>query len=152
MPNAERLQEIISASSAYLLSEENVITVEGISFQWRLRRDLLEQYRDEIITMLWEVSPTFRAKHGEGGWSFVKLHLDTNGNPWGNELDANHLAIAAIALDLACWLPHDLAQWEDWPLGKPYFVIFDHVFDDRNTSNVTQADESSTIMDRYFFV
>ena len=83
----------------------------------------LESHRAEVIEMLRELDHKFYESEG-GGWSFLNLPFDKDGNQWGEQSHADMLLLVANALGLMKILfPKE--RWNELPGGVPYVSVID---------------------------
>lgn len=80
MIDPERVEKIFFECLGKDTSGER-IEVDGIIGNYGLRKDVLEKYKDEIYEMLLELPIEFQIRGG-GGWSFLNMCNDKNGEQW----------------------------------------------------------------------
>lgn len=104
-------------------SPESTIVAEGICLKIGLHSGRVAE-KKEIIKELLDFMPQEFHKNGGGGWSFLNLCEDKNGNQWTGLHDImERLIMLGMAVGMASYLvPRDL--WYALPGGMPY-VVFD---------------------------
>lgn len=101
---------------------EGAVVVEGITGRFALHPERLESHRKKIVEIIREMPDNFQ-KHIGGGWSFLNLCMDKNGNQWGEHAGVQILCVLSIALKLGEFiLPREF--WPSLPGGMPY-IAFD---------------------------
>ena len=101
---------------------DDAVIVDGVMGKMGFHPQRLESHRHEVEEILREMPANFHKDSG-GGWSFLNLCMDKNGNQWAEHMNMNELCVLAIGLKLGKWLlPRDL--WSALPGGMPY-VVFD---------------------------
>lgn len=104
-------------------ADSDVLVVDGIVRKFGLHPERLESHRQEVKDILREMPRQFFKVNGGGGWSFLNLCNDKNGNQWGEHLHMEALVVLAIGLKLGRYcLPRNM--WNVFPGGMPY-VEFD---------------------------
>lgn len=99
------------------------IEVEGVVVRLGLHPKRLESHRAEVQAMLDQIGPEFHSSGG-GGWSFLNLCNDKDGEQWGEHRSMEQLCMLAIGLKLGTWMsPRE--TWSSFPGGVPYFLITD---------------------------
>lgn len=102
---------------------EGDLKVEGIVGYFYFNREKLEEHRQQIIDLLYELPTPFQMSHG-GGWSFLQAYHDRHGNHWAEHPTMDALFCLGIGLDVAGYvLPRDM--WTVFPGGMPYIFIKD---------------------------
>jgi len=102
---------------------EDAIIVHGITQRFGFHPERIKEQRPAIKKLLDEMPIEFHRKHGGGGWSFLQLCLDKNGNHWGEHINMQDLCVLAIGSGLGEWcFPREI--WPALPGGVPY-VMFD---------------------------
>lgn len=132
MINAGRLHEIVVDS---LFTDEEVnrspipgppedaVVVDGVMSMFGFHPERLESHRAEVREMLETLRDEFWLSKG-GGWSFLNLCEDRDGNLWGQHRDCEALCVLAIGLGLGSFpLPREI--WPVLPGSVPYFVFED---------------------------
>jgi hypothetical protein len=101
---------------------EGTIVVEGIMNKMGLNPKKVELHRADIRQLL-EGLPRVFYKQTGGGYSFLGLCEDAEGNQWGEHRNMDELCVLAQAVKMGSWcLPRDM--WSALPDGMPY-VVFD---------------------------
>ena len=100
----------------------NHIKAEGIMGDVGFHPDRLQTHKTEIEAMLDELPDEFK-KSGGGGWSFLNLCNDRQGNQWtGLHQRMEQLVQLGIGANKVEYLmPKEL--WTALPNGMPYLVI-----------------------------
>ena len=102
--------------------EEGALKIEGIVRNFGLSEEKIVKHREEIRSLLNEMPTTFHKETG-GGWSFLNLCLDKDGNQWGEQHNMEELVVLGIAAGMAKYaLPRGM--WNILPGSVPY-VVFD---------------------------
>ena len=83
----------------------------------------VENHRQDIKDMLAQLPLAFRKEDG-GGWSFLQMCNDEEGNQWtGVHKQMDALVCLGLAIDeLRFCLPREM--WKVFPDGIPYVQIF----------------------------
>jgi hypothetical protein len=114
---AQRLIEImrkVFAGPDY----ENPLIVEGITAKFGFNREVLESYREDVITIMREMPPVFFEGVG-GGQSFLNLCVTRENRPWGEHRDMERLMVLGMGLDLIeCVFARPM--WGLLPGNMPY--------------------------------
>lgn len=103
-------------------STENSKIGEGVMIKAKFNPERLKKNESLIEEMLAELPNEFQ-KSGGGGWSFLNMCEDKNGNQWADlhqtmdELLALGIAIGKISF----LMPREM--WNVLPGGMPYLVI-----------------------------
>jgi len=102
---------------------EDDMRVEGIVGYYLFDMDKLEEHRQQIIELLYELPAPFQMSHG-GGWSFLQAAFDRHGNHWAEHPTMDALFCLGMGLDVAGYvLPRE--SWSIFPGGMPYIYIKD---------------------------
>lgn len=100
-----------------------VVIVEGLTKKVVFSVEKVKSHSDTIYALLNELPETFFDGRG-GGWSFLNMAQDKNGNQWGEQINAQELMLLGIASGYMNYLlPRDV--WFLLPGGVPYVVVFD---------------------------
>jgi len=100
----------------------NGIMVEGVVNNFGFNPERIEKNKEKIRSFL-NMMPSEFHKNSGGGWSFLNLCMDANGNQWGEHSNMEALVALGIASNMAKYvLPKEL--WSALPGGVPY-VVFD---------------------------
>ncbi len=101
---------------------ENAIVVEGIVQKFAFHPGRLKSHAEELRDILLEIPEPFHRGKG-GGWSFLNLCNDKQGNQWGEHRNMEQLVVLAIGMGLGKYsFPKNF--WNSLPGGVPY-VVFD---------------------------
>lgn len=108
----------------FMLDEptENAVIAEGITTTFGFHPSRLSQHADDIAALLKELPEPFHSTTG-GGWTFLNVCQDRNGNQW---TDLHRLAECLICLGIATQKAHWTVPRGLWPVlpGKvPYVTI-----------------------------
>lgn len=100
------------------------LIVEGVLGSFGFHAGRVKIHETEIIAMLKEMQPEFFKSTG-GGWSFLNLCQDRNGNQWTDfHKTVNELICLGIAIKKVRYLlPREM--WDCFPGGMPYVQIED---------------------------
>jgi len=140
MIDAKRLEEI-TVQSLFTEKElnenpeikETATKGECIRASFGFHPERIESHRAEVIAMLRELDLNFYESKG-GGWSFLNLPFDKNGNQWGEQSNADMLLLISNALGLMkIQMPREM--WKLCPGGVPYVVVFDKKLEANNENN-----------------
>lgn len=102
--------------------KEGALLVEGVMRKFGFNPEKIEANKDAIKEILDEMPTEFHKNCG-GGWSFLQLCVDKDGNQWGEHTNIDDLICLAIAADMGSFMfPREM--WETLPGGMPY-VLFD---------------------------
>lgn len=113
------MKVLYADEEAAVMPPPDAETVHGIAHRFAFHPGRLREARAEVVALIDEIVPDAFLQ-GRGGWSFLKLCIDRNGELWtGLHLVMEQLLVMGIALDLAGYcLPRDL--WQAFPGGMPY--------------------------------
>lgn len=101
---------------------EGALIIEGVVRKFGLSNAKIAEHREEIRALLDEMPAQFHKNKG-GGWSFLNLAIDKNGQQWGEQVNAEALYVLGAAVGMAKFqLPRDM--WSILPGGVPY-IVFD---------------------------
>jgi len=102
--------------------EEGALVIDGIVTTFGFSSEAIAANRSEIKALLDKMPIQFH-KNGGGGWSFLNLCMDRNGDQWGEHTHMEALCCLGIAAGFAHWMmPREM--WPMLPGGVPY-VGFD---------------------------
>lgn len=119
---------------------EGAILVEGIIRNWGFHPQRLESHREDVRSMLSELSDQFMLSKG-GGWSFMNASFTKDETFWGDQQDAECLICLAIGLNLTKFqLPKFL--WEAFPGGVPYVTVLDVVLPESKEISIEESKEA----------
>ena len=100
----------------------DAILVEGIRCTFAFHPERIKKHKEEIREFLNKMPEEFHKDTG-GGWTFLNLCNDINGNQWGSQLSVEQLVTLGIAVGMASYCaPKEL--WSALPGGVPY-IVFD---------------------------
>ena len=100
---------------------ENAVMVDGIVAKYGFHKDRLESHKDECLKIVNTLSDKF-FENGGGGWTFLNLPIDKDGNQWAEQPTAEMLVVMCIGLGIARYqLPRPV--WSSLPGGMPYIVF-----------------------------
>lgn len=95
---------------------EDAILVEGIVSNFGFHPKRVAAHKDEISDVI-KLMPEEFTKGG--GWSFLNLCMDKDGNQWGEHRNMEQLVTLSIATDQGKYLmPREM--WSAFPGGMPY--------------------------------
>lgn len=103
---------------------EGAVIAEGIVMKVGFHPCRLESHRTEVVTWLEALDRNFfvEAEGGGGGWSFLQLPADANGDLWGQQQNAEQLMMLGVGLGLVTpLLPREM--WSALPGGVPYLAV-----------------------------
>lgn len=103
-------------------STENHKIGEGVKTKVGFHPERLKESESTIVELLEELPTEFK-KTGGGGWSFLNMCNDKNGNQWtGLHQSMDELvALGNATGKLSFQLPREM--WDVLPGGMPYLVI-----------------------------
>ena len=94
---------------------------EGVKLKVGFHPERLKEAEPLIVEMLDGLHDNFK-KTGGGGWSFLNMCDDRDGNHWGDHRTMDELVTLGIATGkIAFLMPRDM--WEVLPGGVPYLVV-----------------------------
>lgn len=101
---------------------DGTVVVEGLTGKFGLHPERLEATRTAVVEMIDDLDPKFLRESG-GGFTFLGLPFDKNGEQWGEQHCAELLLVLAIGLGLAKILvPREI--WGAFPGGVPYVAFW----------------------------
>jgi hypothetical protein len=106
------------------LTDSDGIVVNGIAHSAMFSQREVDRYRAEIAGMLDQLPAQFNPlPEGGGGWSFLNLCQDGDGNQWTDlHLVMERLVMLGIATNQAEWqFPRKM--WSALPGSVPYVLI-----------------------------
>lgn len=128
---------LYTSKEEYDNNPESGIRIEGITSIFILNKDKLEKHRNEIISMLDQLPPAFRASeitNGGGGWSFIQMPFkgkdNDNLDQWGEQPNAQELMLLGMGIGVMAYLIKDREIWRIMPGGVPYIVYNPKGFDE----------------------
>jgi len=99
--------------------EHEAIFVEGITAKFGLHKERVNKRKEKIIRFLEELPEEFSKG---GGWSFLNLCNDKDGNQWGEHPVMQELVCLGIAIGKVKYtMPKE--TWAALPGGMPYVTI-----------------------------
>lgn len=100
---------------------KDALVVEGVMNTFVFNPTRIEPYREEVKSMLSQLSDEFMKSKG-GGMSLMRMVADKNDNLYGEQRTADLLYVLGKALGYANWLlPREM--WGALPGHMPYIVI-----------------------------
>ena len=129
MNKAEKVQEIITDclfKDEEIVNDEtpeDAVLVEGIVRKFGFHPGRLESHKEEIKELLDAMPAEFHAKEG-GGWSFLNLCQDKDGEHWAEHPTMEALICLGIGSGMAKYCLEDRELWKVFPGNVPY-VQFD---------------------------
>lgn len=100
---------------------EGAITVEGTRGTLVFHGERTESHREEVKELLSQLDDNFMKEKG-GGWSFLQMPFNKNGEQYGEQMTADMLYCVAAALGYAKFaLPREM--WLALPGSMPYIEI-----------------------------
>jgi hypothetical protein len=121
MLTEEEAIEVRADLNSIPANPDKYVVAEGIVHKFVFMKDRLEAHRSEVVDIINQLPNEFR-KSGGGGWSFLNLCTDKDGNQWGEQHDAEALYVIANGLGLAkTQMPKTM--WGMFPGGVPYIVF-----------------------------
>lgn len=117
---AKKVRELITSTIAK--PGESHLQVDGIMNNFAFDVQKIDEHKEEITELVKLMPETFRKSEG-GGWSFLNLCMDKDGNQWGEHSDMEALTCLAIAAGIGSYLlPREM--WKALPGSVPY-IAFD---------------------------
>lgn len=99
----------------------NHVRVSGILGDFGFHPERLESHREDVRTMLADLSDDFHSDKG-GGMSFLNACMTGDGDHWGEHPTMNELFCLGIGLGIARFLmPREM--WSVFPGGMPYVSV-----------------------------
>lgn len=102
--------------------ESDGIIIDGVAIRAKFNQTLLAEHKQAIADMLKQLPNEFQADGG-GGWSFLNMCVDANGNQWTDfHRTMDMLVTLGVATDMVQFLmPREM--WKMLPGGMPYIAI-----------------------------
>ena len=102
-------------------SHDQYIVIEGITMTIGFHPGRVDQHADDIKNILDNLSDQFK-ESGGGGYTFLEMPFDKDGNQWGDQPNAQELYILGYA---AGWCDYLMPRymWAAFPGGVPYIVV-----------------------------
>ena len=105
----------------------HLVKAEAIVQTFGFHPERLASHRKDIASLLAHLPRGFRPGEG-GGLSFLSAVLDSNGQQWGEQTNAEQLLALGIASGLiTIQFPRNM--WSMLPGGVPDFVLSDEISD-----------------------
>lgn len=102
-------------------AHDKAIIGDGIVRKFGFHPARLADSKEEIRQILREMDPTFLASGG-GGWTFLNMAFDKNGEHWAEQPTCADLCALGTAAGFITFpLPREM--WSALPGGVPYLVI-----------------------------
>lgn len=103
-------------------AKDVAIVAEGVMMTIGFEPERLESAKDDVLSMLKCLDPTFFRSEG-GGWSFLNMCNDGEGKQWtGEHRVMDELVCLALALKL-CSYGLGREFWDAFPGGMPYITV-----------------------------
>lgn len=119
MISAEHIHSMF-VNSLFREDEEVVdpVVAEGLTVRVGFHPGRLEETRESVIEIVEQLSEQFLSTGG-GGWTFLQLPFDKEGNQWGEQVNAHELLLLTLALGISEYCaPRPF--WSVLPGGLPY--------------------------------
>lgn len=128
----------ISVKEPMRLTSENVEAVfkdclantteyelKGVLIEVAFNREKIAKHEQDIMQMLMQLPEQFH-RPGGGGWTFLNMCIDKNGNQWTglHQMQDKLVCLGRAIGAVEFLLPRDL--WKAMPGGMPYIVINDN--------------------------
>jgi hypothetical protein len=99
------------------------ISTEGVSIGGDFQVKELNKHRQRITEMISQLPETF-LQHEGGGWSFLNLCLNKDGQQWTDSHEVcDMLVCLGLAIDKIEFNIKDRSKWWSMPGGMPYVFI-----------------------------
>lgn len=119
---SERLAEVIKScfyEEELKEAPPDAIIVEGLTMKFGFDPKRIADRKEEIESLMTAIIPDTFYTDGGGGWSFLNLCEDKEGNQWGDHRSMEILYVLAAAIGKARFcLPREF--WGILPGGVPY--------------------------------
>lgn len=100
---------------------ENAIMVNGIMNNYGFHPERINNNKENIITMLQELSDDFKVGAGEGT-SFINLPFTRDKAQWGEQQNAEQLMLLGMAIEKVRYtMPKEF--WANLPGSMPYITV-----------------------------
>ena len=120
--NPERIHEIFN--DCLFKEDENHsehLPAEGLTISVGLHPERTENHASEVYEILMNLPSEFQEKTG-GGWSFLYMCMDKDGNHCMEQSTAQELLLLGIATGwMSILMPR--AIWSIFPGGVPYVMV-----------------------------
>lgn len=101
---------------------KGAVIVRGLIYTFGFYPERLDSHKEQIRQILDQMPRDFHYTGGGGGWSFLNLCLDKDGNQWADHPTMEKLVVLGIGVGMVSYcLPRDM--WNVLPGGVPYIVI-----------------------------
>lgn len=101
----------------------DAIIIRGVNITPAFDRERIAARRDDIIAMLEQLPDTFHVGFG-GGWSFLNLCIDRNGEQWTDfHRVCDNLMCLGMAIGAVEYTVKQRDIWRAMPGGMPYITI-----------------------------
>lgn len=103
---------------------DSCIAVYGCQGKFGFNPDKIEDNQSEIHKILQNLQEEFFETKG-GGYSFLNLPFDKNGDQWGEQISADRLMLLGLA---SGWMQYlfDQKMWTALPGRVPYVMIHEN--------------------------
>lgn len=98
------------------------IGVHGVHVNVGFNPERVNEYKNEIIVYLDQLSDEFKEESG-GGMSFIKVPFTKDDEQWGEQIDGDRLMMLGMAIGRVKYLIEERLMWKMFPGGVPYYVI-----------------------------
>lgn len=118
----EILLDCIFDTSSFGGEEAKCYHIEAITDMFIIDAEKIKQYKSKIVKMLYNLPAEFQEESG-GGYSFLNMPTDKNGELWGGQKSAEELYVLGAAIGRCGFLmPREL--WNALPGGVPYIAVY----------------------------
>lgn len=104
---------------------ENHVVGEGVMIKIGFHPERLKQAEPKIAEWLAELPDEFKKSTGKGGWSFLNMCVDKEGNQWGEHQNVDELVALGTATKQLSFVLPDRKMWKQLYGGMPYLVVND---------------------------
>jgi hypothetical protein len=123
--SCNQVRELMMACLVKDPAVESFPITEGLVRKYMFHPERIQEHKKDIYNLLMELDPTFRKSVG-GGWSFLQMPANKDGEQWGGQINAEELLVLGIAAGLMEYgMPREM--WNILPGGVPYVVFNDDV-------------------------
>ena len=120
MDISTQVRDIVSYCLAEEPGSKGAIEIDGIMHKYIFDKGRVDKSKIKIIDLI-NMMPKEFHEDGGGGWTFLYLHEDKNGNHWGEHRNMEELVCLGISAGVARISPRYM--WRMYPGNMPY-VIF----------------------------